>query len=160
LPLQEIISTLLYYGRAINSNLLTAFGTLASAQTNDTKATANACKQLLNYCATPHPDAVVRFQASDMRLHIDSDASYLPEPKVRSPVGGIFYLSTIPLPTPAPNDPDPPLNGAVHVVSNILRNVMSSAAKAKSAASSTMDRRPAPSVKPPSTWAICSLSHR
>jgi hypothetical protein len=130
LPLQEIISTLLYYGLAINSNLLTALGTLASAQTNGTKATASACKQLLNYCAT-HPDAVVRFQASDMRLHINSDASYLSEPKARSPVGGIFYLSTNPLPTPAPNDPDPPLNGAVHVVSNILRNVMSSAAKSK-----------------------------
>jgi hypothetical protein len=81
LHLKEIIGTLLYYGQhAINSTLLVALRTLASAQTDGTKATANACKQLLKYCAT-HPDAIICFQASDMCLHINSDASYLSEPK-------------------------------------------------------------------------------
>jgi hypothetical protein len=58
--LQEIIGTLLYYGRAIDSTLFVALGTLASAQIEGTKDTANACKQLLNYCAT-HPNAIICF---------------------------------------------------------------------------------------------------
>jgi hypothetical protein len=125
--LQEIIGTLLYYDRAIDSTLLVALGTLAPAQAEGTKATANACKQLLNYYAH-HPDAVVRFRASDICLHIDSDVSYLSEPKARSRVGGIFYLSNQ---KPTPNTPSAPLNGAIHIVSHILRNVMASAAEAE-----------------------------
>jgi hypothetical protein len=128
--LQEIIGTLLYYGRPIDSTLLVAIGTLASAQTQGTKATANASKQLLNYCAT-HPNAIVGFPASNMCLHINSDASYLSEPKAHSDVGGIFYLSDLPSTKPTPNEPNAPLNSAIHTVSNILRNVMSSAAEAK-----------------------------
>jgi hypothetical protein len=128
--LQEIIGTLLYYGRAIDSTLLVAVGTLALAQAEGTKATANACKQLLNYCAT-HPDAVVRFRASDMCLHIDSDASYLLEPKAWSRMGGIFYLSDQPPTMRSPDTPSAPLNGAIHIVSNILRNVMASAIEAE-----------------------------
>ena len=58
--LQEIIRTLLYYGRAIDLTLLTALGTLALAQTEGTKATANACKQLLNYCAT-HLISIIKY---------------------------------------------------------------------------------------------------
>ena len=42
-----------------------------------------AAVHLLNYAAT-HPDATVRFRASDMILHIHSDASYLSKPKARS----------------------------------------------------------------------------
>ena len=37
--LQEIIGTLLYYGRAVDSTMLVALGTLASAQTQGTQAT-------------------------------------------------------------------------------------------------------------------------
>jgi hypothetical protein len=128
--LQEIIGTLLYDGRAIDSTLLVALGTLASAQAEGTKATANACKQLLDYCAT-HPDAVVRFRASDMCLHINSDASYLSEPKARFRVGSIFYLSDQPSTMPTHDTLSAPLNGAIHIVSNILRNVMASAAEAE-----------------------------
>jgi hypothetical protein len=159
LRLQEIIGTLLYYGRAIDSTLLVALGTLASAQTNGTKATVNACKRLLNYCAT-HPDAVVRFQASDMCLHIDSDASYLSEPEARSGVGGIFYLSTSPSPNLIPGEPDPPLNGPFHAVSNILCNVMSSAAETDFGGLFYNEQEVCPSVKPSSTWVTHSLPHR
>ena len=76
--LQEVIGTLLYYARAVDSTMLVALGTLASAQAKGTEATAQAITQLLNYCAT-HPDAVVQYKASDMQLHVHSDASYLSE---------------------------------------------------------------------------------
>jgi hypothetical protein len=65
-----------------------------------------------------------------MCLHIDKDAPYLLEPKAPSRVGGIFYLSDQPSMTPSPGTPSVPLNRAIHIVSNILRNVMASAAEA------------------------------
>ena len=87
-----------------------------------THATATACTKLLNYAAT-HPDAVIRFKASGMILHIHSDASYLSELMARSRVGGFFLAGPY---------ADPPiLNGPVHVVSKIMNNVMSSAAEAE-----------------------------
>ena len=82
---------------------------------------------LLDYAAT-HPNAVVRFRASDMLLHIDSDASHLCEPKARSRVGGHFFLD-------GKDDPKAPPkpNGAIHVECRILRPVMGSAAESETA---------------------------
>jgi len=134
--LQEIVGSLLYYARAVDSTMLVALGSLASAQTKGTQATAQATTQLLNYCAT-HPDATVRYHASDMQLHIHSDASYLSEAKARSRAGGTFFLSSRPKdPTKAP-DPDsepPPHNGAIHTLSSIMQVVLSSATEAEFAA--------------------------
>ena len=113
--------------------MLPAIGTLASQQAHGTKATLQALTQLLNYCAT-HPDATVRFIASDMVLHIDSDASYLSAPKARSRASGYHFLSSRPKdPTkpPQPDDPPPPHNGAINVFCQILREVVSSAAEAE-----------------------------
>ena len=123
--LQEIIGTLLYYGRAIDNTMLVALSSLAAAQSKGTQATTKAAAHLLNYAAT-HPEATIRYHASDMCLHIHSDASYMSEPNARSRAGGFFFLSSHPDSTPTPL-----LNGPVHVVSNILRNVMSSVAEAE-----------------------------
>jgi hypothetical protein len=133
--LQEIIGTLLFYARAVDSTMLVALGSLASAQAKGTQATAQAATHLLNYCAT-HPDAVVAFHKSGMGLHAHSDASYLSEREARSRVAGIFFLSDCALvdatpQQPDPNSPPPPFNGAVLVVSSILKSVMSSAAEAE-----------------------------
>jgi hypothetical protein len=131
--LQEVIGTLLYYARAIDSTMLVALGSLASAQTHGTEATAKACTHLLNYCAT-HPDAVIRYHASGMVLHLHSDASYLSEPKARSQAGGIFFLSSPlsdPTQAPAPTDTPPPSNGALHILSSIMPMVLSSATEAE-----------------------------
>ena len=127
--LQEVIGTLLFYGRAIDNTLLVALGTLASAQTKGTQATAKALKKLLNYAAT-HPDATIRYTRSGMILHISSDASYLSEAEARSRVGGFFYLSDPYDPTDK-TAPLPKINGAIHIVSTILQNVMASATEAE-----------------------------
>ena len=91
--LQELIGVLLYYGRAIDNTLLVALGTLSSAQTKGTKQTAKAMVQLLDYCAT-NPNAMIRYHASDMCLHVHSDASYLSESEARSRAGD-FSTSAI-----------------------------------------------------------------
>jgi hypothetical protein len=102
--------------------MLVALSTLAAAQTKGTQQTAEACTKLLNYAAT-HPNAVIRYKASDMILHIHSDASYLSEPQARSRVGGFFFLGN--------GTTNPPLNGALQVISQIMNNVLASAAEAE-----------------------------
>jgi hypothetical protein len=134
--IQEIIGVLLFYGRTVDSTLVTALGTIATQQSTPTAKTMNAILQTLDYCAT-NPEAVVRFHASDMVLHIDSDASYLSAPKARSRAAGYHYLSTRPQDpnkAPEPTDPAPPNNGAIHVMCNIMREVLASAAEAELAA--------------------------
>ena len=59
-----------------------------------------------------------------MILQVHSDGSYLSAPKSRSRSGGFFFLSGNPI------HPDQSiLNGAIHIVCKILKNVMSSAAE-------------------------------
>lgn len=121
--IQEVVGTLLYYARAVDSTMLTALSSLASAQANGTVETERATNQLLDYCAT-HPNAGIVYHASEMRLRIHSDASYLCEPKARSRAGGHFYLS---------NKQDIN-NGAVINISTIIKHVMASAMESEIAA--------------------------
>jgi hypothetical protein len=127
--LQQIIGVFLYYARAVDSTMLVALGSLAANQTQATELTNQAANQLLDYAAS-HPDASVRFHSSAMILNVHSDASYLSEPKARSRAGGLFFLSDQPT-NLASTAPPPPLNGAVHINSNILRVVVASATEAE-----------------------------
>lgn len=134
--LQEAIGCLLFYARACDPTMLVALGSLASAQSKSTRMTAKAMTQLLNYCAT-HPDATIRYHASDMCLRAHSDASYLSEREAKSRIGGYFFLSDRPQDPIADIDPDskpPPFNGAILVTSSILKAVMSSATEAETGA--------------------------
>jgi hypothetical protein len=79
----------------------------------------------LNYAAT-HPQAKIRYTASQMHLWLHSDASYLNESKARSKNGGFFYLSNKPKLPIKPNDPPPPLIAPFLVNSRIIDAVMSS----------------------------------
>eukprot|EP00978_Attheya_sp_CCMP212_P016491 scaffold43259_cov66-Attheya_sp.AAC.4 len=104
--------------------MLMAIGSISSAQANGTKATTKAVAHLLDYCAT-HPEAIINNTASDMILRIHSDASYLSEAFARSRAGGFFYLGSNNI------DGTQPINGAIHILCHILRNVISSAAEAE-----------------------------
>jgi hypothetical protein len=131
--IQETIGMLLLYSRAIYCTMLVTLGTIVCNQSKGTQATAQALTQLLNYAAA-HPNATVRYTASDMYLHIHSDASYLSEAKARSRAGGTFFLSSRPPDPSATPDPDatpPTHNGAIHTISSIMRNVMASATEAE-----------------------------
>lgn len=132
--LQQVLGVLLHYGRAIDSTLLVTINSLASEQTRGTENTMKGVTQLLNYCAT-HPDAVVRFEASDMALKVVSDASYLTASKARSRIGGYFYLGKQPIDAtiaPAPDATVPTtLNGPVEVNVEIFKSVLASAAEAE-----------------------------
>jgi hypothetical protein len=129
-PLQQVVDTFLYYARAVDTTMLVALGTLSAAQSKGTEKTAQALIQLLDYAAT-NPDACIHYKASAMVLYIHSDASYLSEAKACSCVGGHFFLSSKPTDPSKPPNKLPPNNGAIHTVSSILKNVMSSAIEAK-----------------------------
>ena len=82
-------------------------------------------KQFLDYMWI-HPDAIIRYRASDMILNVHSDASYLSAPKACSCAGGYIFLGSLPC------DRDPiKLNGAIHVTCTILKLVAASAAEAE-----------------------------
>jgi hypothetical protein len=84
--LQQVIGTLLFYVHAVDPTMLVTLGTLAAAQAWGTEAAAKALTRLLNYAAT-YSNVIIRYRsASDMILHVHSNASYLSEPKARSRV--------------------------------------------------------------------------
>jgi hypothetical protein len=120
--IQQVIGTFLYYGQAVDSTMLTTLSSIASMQAKPTKETMDNTKLFLDYAAT-HQDAIVTYHASNMVLVVHSDASYLSEPKARSCAGGHFFMSS--------NTKDPPNNGAVLNIAQLIKAVMSSAAEAK-----------------------------
>jgi hypothetical protein len=89
--IQKITGSVLYYSRAVDPTVLMALNDIATEQTAATEKTKTVAGQLLDYLAT-HPDAKICFQATNMILHIHSDASYLSVSKAKSRLGGLFYL--------------------------------------------------------------------
>ena len=126
--IQEVIGIFLFYARAVDLTMLPALGSLAAQQSAPTKKTFQALTQFLNYAAS-HPDAVIRFRASDMLLTVESDCSYLSEPKARSRWAGFHFLGERNTTTLVSRP-----NGPVHVPCQILKEVVSSAAEGELAA--------------------------
>ena len=76
--IQQVVSTFIFFGRAVDPTLAAALSTIASRQNKGTDATMEATKQLLDYIAT-HPNPSIVYLASDMILAMDTDGSYLSE---------------------------------------------------------------------------------
>jgi hypothetical protein len=81
----------LYYAREVYPTVLMPLNDIATEQTRATEKTQAYTNQLLDFLAT-HPDAAIRYYASNMILHIHSDASYLSVLNARSRLGGLFFL--------------------------------------------------------------------
>jgi hypothetical protein len=73
-----------------------------------------------------HPDAKIRYYASDMVLNVHSDASYLSVPNACSQAADIFFLGSLPQ-----NTKPIILNSAIHMLCTILRFIATSAAEAE-----------------------------
>ncbi len=102
-----------------------ASSTIASKQTTGTEQMMEKALQVLDYLAM-HPNATVKFRASDMFMNIYSDASYLTELKARSRACRHFFMVWM------PKDNKPiKLNGAFHTMCSILQFMVASAAEAK-----------------------------
>jgi hypothetical protein len=122
--LQQLTGTLLYYTRAVDPTLIMPINVLASEQSRATSHTADKVITLLNYCNT-HPETKIRYHASDMILYIYSNVSYLSEKEAKSRAGGFFYMGS------STNTDKTLTNGALLIISTVLKHVMSLAAEAE-----------------------------
>ena len=128
--MHQIVGTLLFYSIAVDPTILIALGSIAAQQSKGTEKTYANTLWLLNYAVT-HPNAKISYAASDMILYIYSDASYLSEPRALSRAGGHYFLSdTHPDMTTPPTNRSC-LNVPIHSISQIMSNLMGSAAKAE-----------------------------
>ena len=108
--------------------ILPYLNSIAEQQAYTTQNTEAAITYFLDYSAT-NINTVVKFGASDMVLHIDSDASYLSKPWECSHTGCHYYLSSQPSdPTKSPHLP-PQENVPIQTECIILRDVVSSSAE-------------------------------
>ncbi len=111
------------------SNMLVALNDIGIDQSYLTQKAMEKVKQLLDYAAT-YPNAAIRYYASDMILHAESDAAYLVLPKTRSRIAGYCYLSSKPQSSKISlNQPQP--NGPILVECKTLKDVVASAAEAE-----------------------------
>ena len=72
---QQVFGTLLYYARTVDPTMLVALNKIESQQSKITQEITNKVVQLLNYAAN-HPEAITRYHANRMTLHMHSDASF------------------------------------------------------------------------------------
>ena len=77
-----MVGTFLYYARALDGTILPALNGISLQQAIPIANTTNNTKILLDYMAT-YSDVWPRYYASDMILHVESDASYLVIPKLK-----------------------------------------------------------------------------
>jgi hypothetical protein len=123
ITIQKVTGSILYYARAMDPTALMPLNDIATEQTKATGKTQASKNQLLDYLAT-HPDATIRYYASDMILHIHIDASYLSVSNSRSRLGGLFFCG----------DKSPQqdtLNGSILNVASVIKNVVASAAESE-----------------------------
>jgi hypothetical protein len=111
----------LYYARAVDPTVLMPLNDIATEQTKVTEKTQAATNQMLDYLAT-HPDAIIRYHASDMVLHIHSDASYISVSDAGSRLGGTFFLGN-------KSPKQYALNVSILNVAAVIKNVVASAAE-------------------------------
>jgi hypothetical protein len=123
LTIQRVTGSVLYYARAVDPTALMPLNDIATEQTKATEKMQAATNQMLDYLATHH-DATIRYHASDMILHIHSDASYLSVSNAWSRLGGLFFLGNKP-------PKQETLNGSILNVAAVIKNVVASAAESE-----------------------------
>jgi hypothetical protein len=149
--IQKVMGVFLYYySWAVNSTMLIALSAIASAQAEPTEDTMTRCWQLLDYTAT-HQNAIITYKKSDLVLVVHRGVSYLSKPKVRSHVGGHFFMSA--------NTANPKDNSAVLNLSQLIRIIMSSAAKLNLVLSASMHAKPSHNKTHLKKWDTSNSPH-
>jgi hypothetical protein len=123
LTIQKVTGSVLYYARAVDPTVLMPLNDIATEQTKAAEKNQAATNQMLDYLST-HPDATIRYHASDMILHIHSDASYLSVSNAQSCLWGLFFLGN-------KSPEQDTLNGSILNVAAVIKNVVASAAESE-----------------------------
>ena len=125
--IQSITGSFLHYARAIDSTILLAVNEISTSQAKPTTYTKEEYQQLMDYVAT-HPNAYVRYYASNMVLWADSDAAYLVIANARSRISGYYQCNEHPT-----KGLNLITNRPVLVECKAIKRVVSSAAEAETA---------------------------
>jgi hypothetical protein len=128
--IRQVVGVFLYYARSVDETMLCGLNKIASRQAKPTEDLMKDVHRFLQYAAS-FPNGRLVYKASNMKLFIHSDASYLSESLSRSRAGGFFYLS----------DSEHDHNGGIGSLSQILPNVLASASEAEYAALFTCGHR-------------------
>ena len=106
--------------------MLPAINQIGTQQALSTKNTLKQIQHLMDYANT-YKNVHLRYHASDMQLHVDTDAAFLVLPKARSRIAGYFRLLH------HKNSPYTHYknNGPLLVECKTLRSVVTSAAEAE-----------------------------
>jgi hypothetical protein len=123
---QEVTGLFNHYSRVIDYTMAEAVTAIARTQAAPTEDTLQRVNHLLQYAAS-HPYHCIIFEASDMILTAQSDASYQSIPGSRSKAGGVFYFANA-------NDPPSKNNGLIGVYSKLISVVCAGASDAEYAA--------------------------
>jgi hypothetical protein len=121
LTIQKVTGSVLYYARAVEPTVIMPLNDISTGKTKETEKTQAATNQLLDYLATL-PETTISYHASDMILHIHSDASYISVSNTRSRLGGLFFCGDK---SPLQDTP----NGSILNVASVIKNVVASAAE-------------------------------
>ena len=119
--LDQVTGKFLYTACAIDNTMMHILNYLATQTHSGTQKTVQATTHFLDYCST-NPNATKLYRASDMILNIHSDAAYLVASKERSRAGDFFFLGNI---------NGSLVNGSIHFIAKILKNVLTSASEAE-----------------------------
>ena len=84
---QYFVGSFLYQSQALDSTKMVALNEIGGEQAWATEKTRDGCDMLLNYVTT-YPNPKIRFYASDMILHVESDVAYLVQPNAWSRYAG------------------------------------------------------------------------
>jgi hypothetical protein len=90
--MQDIVGTLLCYGRVVDPTILLTTSAKVSQQAQGMEDVANACHQYLDHVAT-HPNAGICYLASNMIIAFHIKASCLSDHNACSQVSAHFYLT-------------------------------------------------------------------
>ena len=120
--LQKFVGEVLWYSNAVAHDILTAISKLSAHQTTPTKDTFPFTVERIQGYLKKYGNHKIVFQASDMKLHIMSDASFDAEPKSRSRGGCFMWIG---------NNQPTLINGPVFCQSKLLPGVPQSAAAAE-----------------------------
>ena len=85
--MQSIVGSFLHYARALDYILLPEINETSATQENQTEHAQQEYDHMLDYVET-YSDMCVRFHASDVVLHVDSDAACLVISKAKSRTSG------------------------------------------------------------------------
>ena len=122
------MGTMFYYARSVYPTMIQEINDILRSQSRPKWDTKYKARMLLDYAAK-YPNEILRYKASDIVLHVDSDAEYITMIEARICYAGHFYLRYCP--SPSAIKPNPNINGPIHTECKTILDVVSSAAEAE-----------------------------